>query len=182
MPKVKWTSDISVEDIEEATSIQQYVGKIPPGGIYRFALRQCKTGTSNADNPKLINLWILDGSWRPEHKKFDGCPLWDHLAVTKETAFRVKALCDALGVSYKDFMTKMLVDEEKNVTKIGTLKVQGEDLLVCINVRRDEDPEYGERLVLGKGGYSPVPEDEEDEEDGEEYDEEDSDEDDDEEL
>lgn len=178
MAKVKWGS-IDESAIAEATTSLTYVGPLPKKGVYRFKLRSCQYTTSSNDNPMLKNLWLLDGSWRPEHEQYDGCPVWDNLPVMESTAFRVKAFCDALGVSYRDFLNKTIIDEDKNVKSIGSLKIQDEDLLVCLNVDVDDDPEYGERLVLARrgGSYIPVPDEDEDEdEDDEDYDEDDEEE------
>lgn len=162
MAKVKWGS-ISEQDIDQAEVSQSYAGKIPPTGVYRFILRRLKTGESGEGNPKLIIMGILDGTWRPEHKKYDGCPFFDHLAVIQSQNFKVRALCDALGVTSKQFMTQTVEDEDNNVLKIGTLKIKDEELLIYISVTKTNDPEYGEQLKPARGGgYMPAPADDED--------------------
>lgn len=164
MPKVKWDSGITASDIDDAELRQGFVpysGPMPKAGVYRFRLSSMKVGVSSSDNPKLVSIWHLDGSWKPDHKKYDGCPLFDHMPVTKETAWRSKALCAALGVSSVDFTNKVVKDADDNVTKIGKLTIDG-DVVVYANVRvQKATGEYDERLQLA--GYLAQPDEDEDE-------------------
>lgn len=177
MPKAKW-GDFSSEDIDNAQSNQfsPYKGPIPPAGLYRFTVKQMKQGMSQANNPKLQIVMELDGSWKPNHKVFDGAPLFDNMPVMKSTAFRVKAFCDAFGITSKQFNTGIITDEEGKVTK---LSVAGDPngLQVFVNVsRRAATETYAESIVLNGTGYLPVDEDE-DEDDEDETDEDGDDED-----
>lgn len=167
MPKVKWGGDLDQEAIENAEGRSgDYTGDLPPAGVYRFKLRSSKKDQSKEGNPKLFNVLILDGSYKPEHKKYDGCPLFEHLPVGKKTAFRVRAFCDALNIPASDFMSRMVVDDDGYVQKIGKLKVADEDLLVLVKVVVEKNDEYGDRLGFGKsGGYLPFKDDEDDDED-----------------
>lgn len=174
MPKVKWGGDISPEDIDKAENRGGYAGDVPPAGTYRFKLRSAKQGESGEGNPKLACLLILDGSWKKEHKQYDGCPLWDHMPVTKKTAFRVKAFCDALNISSSDFYNKTVVDDEGVVQKIGKLTIADEDRLVVVSVKQEKNEEYGARLVLGRSGYLPF-EEESDDDDSDDDDDDDDD-------
>ena len=167
MPKVKWAGDLDTDAIESVErSNQDYTGDIPPNGVYRFKLRFSKKDVSSEGNPKLVNLLILDGSWKPEHKKYDGCPLWEHMAVTKKTAFRVRRYCDALNISAADFMGRMIIDDEGYVQKIGKLTIADEDRLILARVVCEKSDEYGDRLGFGKnGGYLPFDDGEDDDDD-----------------
>lgn len=167
MPKVKWGGDLDADAIESAESTRsEYTGPIPPAGVYRFKLRFSKKDESKEGNPKLVNLLVLDGSWKRDHAKFDGCPLWEHLPVGKKTAFRVRAYCDALNITAADFMGRMLVDDEGFVQKIGKLTIADEDRLVLCKVFPERSDEYGDRLGFGKsGGYLPFNEDDDDDDD-----------------
>jgi hypothetical protein len=164
MPKVKWGGDLTSDAIDSAERREggDYAGEVPPKGIYRFKIRFSKKDKAkDSGNPKLVSLLVLDGSWKKEHKQYDGCPVWDHMPVTGKTAFRVRAYCDALNISSADFMGKMVVDDDGNVQKIGKLKIADEDLLVYVSVKPEKNTEYGDRLVLA-GGYMPFREDEAD--------------------
>lgn len=167
MPKVKWGGDLDQDAIDSAERREggDYTGDIPPKGVYRFKLRFSKKDKAkDSGNPKLTSLLVLDGSWKPEHKQYDGCPLWDHMPVTKKTAFRVRAYCDALNITSADFINKMVIDDEGNVQKIGKLKIADEDLLVLVSVKPEKNPEYGDRLQLA-GGYLPFKDEDDDDDD-----------------
>jgi hypothetical protein len=178
LPKATWGGDLTAADIDGAernTGFTPYAGPLPPAGVYRFAIKQMKKGESGSGNPKLLTIAELDGSWKPEHKKYDGAPLFDHMPVMKQTAFRIAALTDALGISASEFLSKMVVDEDGKVTKLGSLG-DPNGLLIYINVkRRPAENGYAEQLQLSGTGYIPAPESgdegDEDQTDGDEGDE-----------
>lgn len=176
MPKVKWGGDLTPDAINEAERREggEYMGDTPPKGVYRFKLRFSKKGKADSGNPKLTTLLVLDGSWKPEHRKYDGCPVWDHMPVTAKTAWRVRAYCDALNITSTEFMEKMVIDDEGNVQKIGKLKIADEDRLVLVSVKPQKDEQYGERLVLANG-YLPFKEDDDEDSDDDTDDDTDSD-------
>lgn len=163
MPKIKWAGDLEQSDIDEAEVSQgRYTGEIPPSGVYRFRLQSMKVGESNSGNPKLIMIWKLDGSWKSDHKKYDGCPIFDHMPVTKSAAFRAKALCIALGTTSDDFKNKMVADADGYVTKMGKLKVD-ESVTIYASVKRENDEKYGVRLA--DPAYLAPPDDDDDDAD-----------------
>lgn len=165
MPKAKW-ADISTDDIESAESSgrQPYEGSLPKAGVYRFRLIQAKQEKSQGGNDKLRTGWELDGSYKTEHEKYNGAPLWDHMPVMQSTAFRVKALCLALGVTSKDFYGATVTDEDGVVTKMGSRVFKDRDVFCYINVMVETDPD-GQRedqLKLRGVGYLPKKDDDED--------------------
>lgn len=168
MPKMTWGSEIDADAIENAETREQYAGEIPPSGVYRFKIRFMQKTVSSNKNPMLKVLLILDGSWKPEHKQYDGCPVWEQIPVIPSTAFRVRELCDALNVTAKEFMDKTVGDDEGFVQKIGKLRIADEDRLVMYKAKRDDDPEYGLRLARpNKGaGFLPFQEEDDDEDEG----------------
>jgi hypothetical protein len=171
MPKATW-GDFSAEDIGNAevreSQFTPYNGPLPRAGLYRFTLKVAKTGTSQAKNPKLLLVWELDGSWKPEHKKFDGAPLFDHMPVTKSSAFRARAFCDALGMPYKEFQNGIIVDEDGKVTKLGKTLGDPAGLQCYVNVlRRPAEGEYDEQLGLAGTGYLPIDDADDDDADDE---------------
>lgn len=161
MPKAKWGSDLTVDDIENAESTNgSYTGPIPPSGVYLFTLKKMQKGTSKNDNPKVFMVWEMAKTGaKKDQKKWAGAPLFDHMPVGASSAFRAKALCAALGVTSKDFLNKTIIDEEDNITKIGNLKIEAGAIQAFINVKRESDADNGDRLVLNGGGYLPMPED-----------------------
>lgn len=168
MPKVTWGSELDADAIENAEQREQYAGEIPPSGIYRMKIRFMQKTLSSNKNPLLKVLLVLDGSFKPEHKKYDGCPVWEQIPIMPSTAFRIRELCDALNVTAKEFMDKTVADDEGYITKIGKLRIADEDRQVMYKAARDDDPEYGLRLARPKKGAGFLPFKEDDDEDGDE--------------
>jgi hypothetical protein len=164
MPKATWGefSSNDIDNAEQREGFAPYAGPLPRAGIYRFTAKFMKKGVSGTGNPKLQILWELDGTWKPEHKKYDACPLWDNMPVMPSTAWRVRAFCDALGLSSKEFQTRIIVDEEGKVTKLGSLGDPA-GLQVYVNVsRRPASEGYDESLQLNGSGYLPIDDDDDD--------------------
>lgn len=161
MPKVKWgTGDgaLTAADIDGARSNEftPYSGPLPPGGVYRFVVKQMKQGTSGAGNPKLTTIMELDGGWKEAHKKYDGCPLFDHMPVTQSAAFRTKAFCEAFGITPREFLTGILVDDDSKVTKLASAGDPA-GIEVYVNIKRKPaSGEYEEGIQLNGTGYLPV--------------------------
>ena len=174
MAKIKWGvgsgEALTAADVDSAdVGFTPYAGDIPPAGVYRFTLKRSKFTTfESSGNQGLTNLFELDGSWKAEHRKYDGCPMWDRVTFTKAAAGFVKAFAEALGVSSRDILNNVITDDEQLVTKIGAKKIADQDLVFYINVKRgrqtSEDPW---RLERQGAGYLPLREDADDEADDE---------------
>jgi hypothetical protein len=156
MPKATWGSDIDQEAIDSAETGRVYTGEMPKAGPYRFKLKTLQKGTSKADNPKVKVVAFLDGSWKPEHEVYDGCPLFIDVPVMKDTAWRVKALCEGLGVTSTEFLKQMTVDGDGNIQKIGS-KVINEKTTIYVNVRTGHNQDGDDRLEPRGPGFLPAP-------------------------
>lgn len=172
MPKLNWDGEgedaLTAEDIEGAEEgFQAYTGEMPPGGVYRFIIRRIKFKKSSKGTKGLSLRCNLDGSWKPAHRKFDGCPLWDDIWMTKGSASFVKAFAQAIGVSAEDMISKVVVDEDGYVTKIGRKSFDGKEYPVYIAVKRGE---YNDETRLEKAGtgFQVVEAEEEDDTEAEE--------------
>lgn len=157
MVKAKWSAtDVTADDIDnvEEDEFQPYDGPTPPAGVYRFILRYSRKRVSSKGNDMIENLLILDGSFKPEHKEYDGCPVWDYITIKKSTAARVRSFIDALGVSSSDFLNRTVVDEEDRILKIGSVKIADANLKLMVNCEL-EDSELGQRLRPRFRGYIP---------------------------
>lgn len=157
MPKAKW-GDFAPADIDNAKSNEftPYAGPIPKGGLFRFIVKQMKVGDSKGGNPMLTTIMELDGSWKPAHKKFDGCPLFDYMPVIKSTAFRTKAFCEAFGLTSREFTTGIITDENGKVTKLASAgDPAGLEVYVNVAYQAATD-EYSEKIRLNGTGYLPV--------------------------
>lgn len=169
MPKARWGT-LTQEDIDSAeSSFKPYEGPVPPKGVYRFVLKWAeKTDAKESGNPMLRILLILDGSWKEDHKQYDGCPLFMNVVVIDTTAFQVRGFCDAIGVTSKEFMNNTVLDEDDRVVKIGKVRIKDEELLVKVNCK-NETWEGEKRLKPNGVGWLPMDDADEDESD-EEYD------------
>jgi hypothetical protein len=161
MPKISWNAAdeeqiLTADDIDNAEDgFTDYAGDIPPGGVYRFKIKRIKFTEFNSGNQGYLVLMELDGSWKPAHRKFDGCPLWDRVTMTKAAANFAKAFAAGIGVSSADLISRTIVDEDGVVTKIG--KVVPEGKLVYVSVKRGEyNGEF--RLETANTGYQVVDE------------------------
>lgn len=175
MPKAKWGS-LTATDIESAESnFTPYDGEIPPRGVYRFKLKKATSKESSNGNPMVKLVLILDGSWKKAHKEFDGCPAFTQVMIMDSTAFQVRAFCDAIGVTARDFLNKTVLDDDDKVVKIGKVSLAEGDLLVLASCKPGE---YEGTPKLEVQGLLPKPEEEpeEDEDEDEELEEEDSEE------
>lgn len=160
MPKIDWKAAgddevLTAEDIDQAEDgYAAYTGDLPSGGVYRFRLRRMKFKESSTEKQGLNALFELDGSWRPAHAAFDGCPLWDTVWMTKASASFAKAFAAALGVSGGDLVSGVVTDEDGVVTKIGRKKIT-EGMHFYILVKRGT---YNgeERLERAGTGYQVV--------------------------
>lgn len=154
MPKIKWEAAdddqiLTADDIDSAEdSYEAYAGDIPPGGVYRFKWGRAKYTEFGTGNQGFNIRLSLDGSWKPDHKEYDGCQLWDRVVMTKAAAGFVKSFAAALGVTSSDLISKVVVDEEGYVTKIGS-KTIDEDIRLYVLVKRGS---YNDEPRLEKSG------------------------------
>lgn len=167
MPKAVWSnSDLSADAINSAEERDGgYTGPLPTRGVYRFKLQKMEPGISGSGGDKLVIFLTLDGTWKPEHKKYNGCPLWDHMPLGASSAFRPKALCAALGVTAADFLNNTIVNDDGIVTKIGKKPIK-KDMLVYVSIKAKNDEGYDPGIQLNGGGYLPEPDSADDEGDG----------------
>lgn len=163
MPKAKWGAGdkaLSAGDIdgaERSETRKRYSGELPRGGTYRFVIQSIKKDVSAAGNDKALIFSTLDGSWKPNHAQYDGCPVWDHLPV--HVTDRLANFLDAVGATGKDFVDGVIVDENGYFTKLGRVG-DPKGLLVYINVKKDKgDGSYDPSLKVDFNGYMPVDED-----------------------
>lgn len=175
MPKVDWAEDvddaITADDIESAEDgYQQYAGDTPPAGVYRFRIGRIKFRTASTGTKGLSVRMSLDGSWKPAHRKYDGCPLWDNIWMTRGSAPFVKAFAAAIGVSAVDITTKVVRDDDDVITKIGRKLIEEDEIVVYVAVKRGEWPEGSGDFRIEKSGtgFQVVEADDPDDEDEDE--------------
>lgn len=160
MPKAKWGSGdapLTSADIDGADKIEsrtRYSGPVPPGGTYRFTLQSLKQGVSSEGNDKVIVFVTLDGTWKPNHKEYDGAPVWHHLALTKGNAAFVSNFLESIGATSKDLMEGAVVDENGYITKLGRVGDPAGLQMYITTQRRKTTEKYPDpQLEVAYGGY-----------------------------
>lgn len=169
MPKAKWGAGdnmLTADDIEGA-EVQEprmrYSGEVPPGGTYRWTIGSLKKDVSNAGNDKVVIRLELDGTWKANHKKYDGAPVWQHLALTKANAQNVRNFLDAIGATSADLLNGSIVDENGYITKLGRVGPPEGIQVFATTKRRKTTSEYPDpQLEVDYCGYIMVDGDESD--------------------
>jgi len=161
VPKVKW-GNFKEDDVINAadTGGDMYEGELPPAGVYVFNAKIVQKVDASTGNPMLKILWLIDGKKSPgeNSKKYNGAPFWDNTVVVEQNMWKVKQLCAGLGITAKDFLSGMVVDEDGKVTKIGPLIVEkGIQIKAAVKRKPDKDG----NLQLDFGRYLPIKSDEE---------------------
>lgn len=160
MPKISWAGAdederLTAGDIDQAEDgYPEYMGDLPPGGVYRFGWHFAKYAEFGTGTQGLKIRLVLDGSWKPDHEQYNGCPLWDQIVMTKAAAGFAKAFAQALGVTSADLVSRVVVDEDGRVTKIGPKVIDG-SIRLYVAVRHDTY-EGTTRLKKAGGGYQIV--------------------------
>lgn len=172
MPKVRWGGDevATAQDINDAdVGFQPYAGDIPASGVYRFKIRRITHEKFGTGNQGLKVLLILDGSWKPAHAKYDGCPLWTNVVNTKSASAFIKVFCEAIGCTPAEFLNQVVVDDDRLVQTIGKTKIDGQDIVVYANAKRARYTEDSPWRLEGVGTtfLPPVEEDDSEEDDSE---------------
>lgn len=124
MPKAKWGAGenmLTAADIEgaEVQENNRYSGELPRPGTYRFTIRSLKKGVANSGNEKVTLFATLDGDWKDNHKKYDGAPVFHHLALSKNNASNVKNFLDSIGATAHDLLEASIIDDNEFITKLG---------------------------------------------------------------
>jgi hypothetical protein len=166
VPKAKWGAGdnaLTMEDLNNAEVPEartRYSGPVPPAGTYRFTLARIKKGVSQQGNDKLNIRFMLDGSWQPHHKQYDGAPVFNDLALTKGNAPQVAQFLGAIGATYADLLNGTIVDEDGYVTKLGRVG-DPEGIMLYLNCERSKptDKYPDPRLQVAYGGYIMADED-----------------------
>lgn len=167
MPKAKWGSGdapLTAADIDGAEQIEsrtRYSGEVPPGGTYRWTIQSMKQDTSTKGNDKVVVFITLDGAWKPNHKQWDGAPVWHHLALTQGNKSFVRNFLDSIGATSADLMNGAIVDENGYITKLGKVGDPAGIQVYATVQRRKLTKEYPDpALELVYGGYLMVDDDE----------------------
>lgn len=167
MVKIAWGDDdleTALDEWEDTGGYNEYTGDRPKPGTYQFKLVRLEQTKSSGGFPQLIAHWEL-APHKPEHKAYKGYYGRDYIIVKSDgsTAFRVRPLMDALGVTARQFRTATQAnktdrttnngDEIFEIFKIGNVKIPG-NLVMC-HIKPDKrNADYEAFKYLGAGGDS----------------------------
>lgn len=125
MGKVKWSIDS--EEPEELEGFEVYDGPEPPKGVYNCTIKFLRL-KENRNGDDMLNGLLVINEDRAEKKRYNGYSFWFNQNVTEQGKPYVLAFLKSLGISWKDFINKTVVDEDTDpptITKIGTVKFDG---------------------------------------------------------
>ena len=156
---------------------KEWTGPPPPNGVYRTKLKKLFIKPNNSGVQMLCGLAeIID----KDHPKARGYGIWFQQNIDEKGAPYVNQVLDAIGGGgdagedlINTFWAKgpTAVANEKykgrfDIKRIGTFKVEGEDIEIMISGKVRKSTTYGDKLEAR--AYSPVLEDDSEDED-EEY-------------
>lgn len=148
MPKVSLPN---FDDIEPAGDFVNYVGPVPPRGLYRTKLGTVKLVKNNSGDPMFKLVYEIDEPEGSPKARYNGYAIWHNANMTRKSAPFVKAMFIALG--FPGTPKNVVTEDDGSVKKIGGTVLRG--LSVLVNAGRDDSDEYGEKLVAK--GFSKVP-------------------------
>lgn len=149
MPRMKLT-DLDADELEEAEYNDadfgsDYEGEQPPADtVLPGYIEKMWLGSTSNDDDMLIVIWKADET----AGEYEGLPVWDYLALTKEAKFRWAPFCESVGLTIKEIKNNLFVVDEDGdnvglvVQKIGKWEPgQDSDEAYCnIITKREQYP------------------------------------------
>jgi hypothetical protein len=165
MAKVTWGGadlESALDDYEDdGNQYPEYTGERPPKGVYQWNVRMDKTVSSGGFNQLIVHLTLEPHNAKT--KPYKGYYCRDYIIVKEDgsTAWRVRPLLDALGVTARQFRTMTITAPTdrtnaqggpiEQVTKIGPIKIEG--LVLTASIRPDrKKPEYESIKYMAPAG------------------------------
>lgn len=148
MPKVKWSLDTDEPDELEVGGF--YDGEVPPQGVYQVVLKRLSLKENrNGDDMFSGLLEIREPKGSPK-AKYNGYGFWFNQNVTKQGApFLKNFLVHGLGVTWKDFLTKTVTEDDDRptkVVKIGKVTIEDNEIEMRVSARRGKDRDSNPQL------------------------------------
>lgn len=164
MGKVKWAID--TDEPEDLQQFDVYDGDLPPRGVYRCVV---KAGTfkvkTNKNGDDMLNGLLVIEETKGDKKKYNGCPIWFNQNVTDQGAPFIKQMLKAFGLSWKDFVSKTVTDDDQDppvIMKIGDVKFGDKEPEVRILAKRGS---YNGEAKLEVASWLPPRDDDDDDDD-----------------
>lgn len=154
MPIARWgVSSSDVDDFDRESQFKPYAGPIPPSNqVYHWVVKVLKyAARTRTKNPQLrvgLELIPREGADWVDEQKYEGYFLMAFLPVTPKTTFRYVPFLDAIGVTGSEFENRTKVDEDGNITRIGSWRMDGTQI-VAAQLRDGEDENGDPRKEIG---------------------------------
>ena len=165
---VKWA--IGSEEPEDLPGFKSNdeIGK-PPRGVYNFEITKIqKTLTANKDDRLVVTAVISEKD--KDKKKWNGYTIWEGFMFVPQSLPYLKRFLKALGISWAEFASKTMAEEDGTVTKIGKVNLAGKTPVMVKAATKDEVYQGQDRLSITS--FIAPPEDADEDEDEEEIDDE----------
>lgn len=155
----KWKSAFDADDEPEAAGgdFAAYDGPdLPFNGVFPFKIKLARM-KKNRNKDDMIFLVLNVHAPEPDHDKhkYHGAPLFVNLNQTDQGKPYTKAMLDALGIRWKDFVTKTILDVDESdptkvtITRLGGKKMDGE-VMVRVSLRKGKGTkEYPAKADVG---------------------------------
>lgn len=153
MPKAKW--GIGTEEPEELEQFAVYDGDEPPTGVYPFVLKRLTVKENKNGDDMLNGLVEIRAPKSDKKSKYNGWAVWFNQNVTDQGAPYVKQWLKSLGLTWKDFTNKTVLESDERpckVVKIGNVKFNDGNeppLRATIKMGR-KSGDYPARLEIGQ--------------------------------
>lgn len=179
MPKWKAGNISGIDEPEALKGFAPYDGPpLPFTGVMPCKLKRLRMKTNKNGDDMLSGLLEVHAPSKKDPKhKWHGAPLWFNLNQTEQGAPYTRAFLEGMGVKWTDFVNRTMLDEEEppNVTKLGKLKLTGEETVKVALKGSKTSSAYPEKKaevaswVQWDGKAAPA-DDDLDEDDDEDYD------------
>lgn len=135
MPKWKAGEIADISEPEAPEGFSSYDGPpLPFTGVFPFKLKLLRMKQNRNGDDMLNGLLEVYAPKKSDPKhKWHGAAVWFNLNQTEQGAPYTKAFLEGMGVKWADFVRKTLLDDSDppNVTRLGNLKLNGEQTVKC---------------------------------------------------
>lgn len=131
---VRWNiSANDIDDFDRSKQFKPYAGPVPPNNtvfLWRIKKMQYVPATRDKLEQLRVGLELVPRKGFDE-SRYAGYFIMNFIPVAPNTGFRYVPLCDALGISGRDFTERMRADKEGNILRIGKWQNDGQQLILA---------------------------------------------------
>lgn len=177
MPIARWgISARDVDDFDRESQRSNYQGPTPPNGMYHWLVKNLKYAAKTKEKfPQIrvgLELYPREGEGFEHEERYEGFWIMAFLSVSPKTDWRYVPFLDAIGVTGAEFESRTRFDENQNITRIGSWKMDGQTIIAA-ELKDGEDQNGNPRKEIGQIAEAVAYDDEGEDYDEEEYAEED---------